>query len=234
MNYLQLVQRAVRKSGGKIAIPTTVVGQTGITQLFVDWVADAWKEIQIERMGYYPRISRDLSMAMVVGTYDYALPATLEGVDTRSLTCDLAGVNESPMMFCPYDHYRREVDRQVRVDGKPQFFTLSPDNRLVVWPNPDELYTIRYDGVLVAQIWDSTDSAGVGTSNVLTPTGLRVDYQDAIVWKAIIDYAMHFEDGSKLAEAQAKYKPYLKYIEERHMPTVTVKVDSLYGINYRA
>lgn len=229
MNYLQLVQRAVLKAGAKVAVPTTVVGQTGINQLFVDWVADAWKEIQVERLGYYPRVSRDLSMSLVAGTYEYSLPITLEGVDTRSLTVDLAGEAQTPVFFCTYDHYRTRLDRQVRADGKPQYFTLTPSNTLVFWPNPDAAYTLRYDGILIAQIFDSTDAAGVGSSDILEPTGLREEYQDAVVWQAIMNYAMHFEDGSKLAEAQAKMRPYIKYFEERFMPTVTLQHGILYG-----
>ena len=231
MNYLQLVQRAIRKSGAKLAVPSTVVDQTGITQLFVDWVADAWKDIQIERLGYYPRISRDLSMALVDGTYEYSLPATLEGVDTRSLTVDLAGVAQAPLYFCTYDHYRTTIDRQTRAEGKPQYFTLTPSNSLVLWPTPDAAYTLRYDGILIAQIFDSTDVAGAGTSDILTPTGLRTEYQDAIVWQAIIKYAMHYEDGAKLAEAQAEMRPYIKFFEERFMPTITVERGTLYGNN---
>ena len=57
--YLEMVQKAIRKSGAKVDAPTTIVGATGITELFVEWVQDAWKEIQLEHLGWKWGVSRD-------------------------------------------------------------------------------------------------------------------------------------------------------------------------------
>ena len=43
-----------------------------------------------------------------------------------------------------------------------------------------------------------------------------------------MSYAMHFEDGTKLSEAQTKFIPYKKYFEERFMPIPSVATDILY------
>jgi len=228
MNYLQLVQKMVRKSGAKVDVPTTVVGQTGITEMFVEWIADAWKDIQLERLGLAWRTSRGLTFNLVAGTHEYGLDSTLESINTRSVTCHLGGVNESPVCFQRYDYYLTEIDRQTRMSGKPQYFSFTPDNNWVFWPNPDDTYAIVYEGVLEVEIFDSTDVAGAGTSDLLEPTALQPAYHDAIVWQALLNYGMHFEDGSKLSEAQVKFRPYKKYFEERFMPIVTVNTSALY------
>jgi hypothetical protein len=229
MNYLQLVQKTVRKSGAKVEVPTTVVGQTGITEMFVEWVSDAWKNIQLERLGVAWRVDRDVSFPLVAGTYDYAIDSDYESINTRSVTCHLSNENETMVLFHPYDYYRTVVDRIDRADGKPQYFTISPENTLVFWPNPDDVYTIQYDGIREVQVFNYADNAGPGTSDVLTPTNLPVEYQDAIVWQAITNYALHFEDGSKLTEAQVQFKPYKKYFEERFMDIPTVDTTALYS-----
>jgi hypothetical protein len=197
--------------------------------MFVEWVADAWKDIQLERLGTNWRTSRGLTFALVAATYEYGIDAALESINTRSVTCELAGVNETPVCFQRFDYYRTEIDRTVRMSGKPQYFSLTPDNNWVFWPNPDDVYTIKYDGILDVEIFDATDVAGVGTSDVLEPTGLDLSYHDAIVWQALLSYGMHYEDGSKLSEAQVKFRPYKKYFEERFMPIVTVDTTALYS-----
>ena len=50
MNYLQLVQSAMRESGVTTTDPepSTLVGVMGITLKFKEWVQQAWQEFQIE------------------------------------------------------------------------------------------------------------------------------------------------------------------------------------------
>lgn len=232
MNYLSLVQKTVRKSGAKLDVPTTVVGQSGLSFLFVEWVQEAWKEIQMERLGIGWRVVTGETLSLVADTYEYALDSDLESINTRTVTCHLAGDNESPVCYMPSDYYRTQVDRVTRSSGKPQFFSLMPDDsNWVFWPNPNDAYTIRFEGIRKIQEMDYEDTAGVGSSDVITPTALPDVYHDAIVWQAIMNYAMHFEDGSKLQEAQAKFKPYKKYFESRFMDTVTVDTTALYTIH---
>lgn len=230
MTYLELVQKAVRRSGATLTVPSTVVSQTGLAFLFVEWVRDAWKSIQLERLGLHFRRSRDLTLSLVASTDEYTLPATLESINTRSLTCHLSNENESPMQFQTYDYWRRFVDRVSRQEGKPQFFTIGPLGKLIVWPQPDEAYTIRYEGILLPEEFDYEDTAGAGTSDALEPTNLHSQYHDAIVWQALMYYAMHFEDGSKLQEAQAMFRPYKKYFEERYMDIPIVDTTILYSV----
>lgn len=231
MTYLELVQKAVRKSGATVTEPSTVFGQTGLAFLFVEWVREAWRNIQLERLGLYFRRSRDLTLSLVASTDEYSLPNTLESVNLRSLTCHLSNENETPLKFQTYDYWRLYVDKihANRTESKPQYFTFAPDNKLIVWPIPDEAYTVRYEGILVPQEFDYEDTAGAGTSDDLEPTNLPDQYHDAIVWQAVLYYAMHFEDGTKMAEAQSMFKPFKKYFEERYMDIPTVDTTALYA-----
>lgn len=229
MTYLEMVNKAIRRSGATTDELTDVVSQSGLSQLFVEWVSEAWRNIQLERLGLNFRRSRDLTLPLVASTDEYTLPATLESVNTRSLTCHLSNENETPLQFHTYDYWRRWVDRVDRSEAKPQYFTFGPLNKLIVWPIPDEAYTIRYEGILLPEEFDYTDAAGAGTSNALTPTNLPEAYHDAIVWQAVMYYAMHFEDGGKLQEAQAMFKPFKKYFEERYMDIPVVDTTVLYS-----
>lgn len=229
MNYLQLVQKTVRKSGAKLDAPTTVVGQENLAYLFVEWVQEAWKEIQMERLGIGWRVVTGETLSLVAGTYEYALDTDLESLNTRAVTAHLAGENEAPVCFVPSDYYRTTVDRVTRASGKPQYFSVMPDdNAWVFWPNPDAAYTVRFEGIRAVEELDFLDTAGVGSSDSLVPVAIDPVYHDAIVWQAVMNYAMHFEDGSKLQEAQAKFKPYKKYFESRFMDIPLVDTSALY------
>jgi len=221
-NYLQLVQKAVRKSGAKVDRPTTVVGTTGLTELFVEWVQDAWKDIQLEHLGWNWRVSRDLSLSITSATDEYSLPASLEHLDKRTVSVYENVDDELPIYHINYRHWRIYLDKlNTPTASKPICFTITPDNKIAFYPIPDKNYTVRYDGLVAVEILDDTDDTA-------TPTGLDAVYHDGIVWKAVGYYAAHFEDGAKLIEATDHFRPYKKYYEERELEDVEVITDSLY------
>lgn len=224
MTILELVQMAIEESGAKIDLPTTVVSQTGLSKKFVNWVVRAWKKIQMERLTYFWRIVSDQQLSLVASTNEYSLPAALESLNLRSLTCHLSDENETPVLFRPSDVYRSQVKRISMAEGKPQYFTVLPNRQLAFWPTPDQNYTINYEGIRAIETLDNTNDSS-------TPQYLSEDYHEAIVWVAVMSYAMHFEDGSKMAEAQAEYRPYKKYFEERFADIPVLDTTALYA-NY--
>lgn len=233
--YLEIVQKAIRKSGSKVDKPTTVVSSTGIVELFVEWVQDAWKDIQLEHLGWQWRVSRDETLTLVASTDEYAMPAGMENIDMRSVSIYENTDDESPVTYVPYLHWRNYLDKAYTAgiaEAKPQCFTITPDDKIAFYPPPDIVYTVRYDGHTTVEILDDTDAAGAGTSDALTPTGIRDEYHDGIMWRAVMYYAEHFEDGAKLQEAQNHFKPYKKYFEERELENVVVDTTAMYRRTY--
>ena len=223
--YLEMVQKAIRKSGAKVDAPTTIVGATGITELFVEWVQDAWKEIQLEHLGWNWRVSRDETLAITSATDEYAIPATLESFDKRTVSVYDAVDDESPVDFVDYHYWRIHLDKlNPTAASKPIKYTITPDDMIAFYPAPDQNYTVRFDGLTNVEILDDTDDAD-------TPTGIGSVYHDGIVWRAIMYYAAHFEDGAKLAEATDRYRPYQKFFEEREQEDVTLDTTAMYRRN---
>jgi len=221
--YLKLVQKAVRKSGASVDVPTTIVGATGITEMFVEWVQDAWKDIQLEHMGWNWRVVRDDTLAITAGTDEYAMPADLESFDNRTLSIYIDPADESPLHFVNYHVWRNTMDKQSpATPARPQRFTITPDDKIAIFPPPDVGYTLRMDGFRVLQLLDVENNNDI-------PAYLRPEYHDGIMWRAVMYYAQHFEDGAKLQEAQAHFKPYKKYYEERELEDITLDTTSMYS-----
>lgn len=222
MTLLEMVQKAIRKSGAKVDVPTTVSGATGLVELFVEWVQDAWKEIQLERLGWHWRVLRDQVMAITSATDEYDMPSTLESINLRTVTIYSAVADEALMSYISYDEWRRRRDLATRATGRPTCFCITPNDKLALYPQPDDTYTLRYDGILKVEILDNTNDNA-------TPTNIADEYQDGIVWLAVQHYAQHFEDGSKFQEARDRFIPYKKYYEERSMPDVSVNTTAMYN-----
>ena len=226
--YLEIVQKAIRKSGSKVDKPTTIVGATGIVELFVEWVQDAWKDIQLEHLGWQWRVARDQTLTLVASTDEYAMPAGMENIDLRSVSVYENVDDEFPLTYVSYLHWRNHLDKANTAgitEAKPKNFTITPDDKIAFYPPPDIEYTVRYDGHTTVEILDDTDDAD-------TPTGIRDEYHDGIMWRAVMYYAEHFEDGAKLQEAQNHFKPYKKYFDERELENVVVDTTAMYRRTY--
>lgn len=223
--YLQLVQKAVRKSGAKVDVPSTIVSATGIDELFVEWVQDAWKDIQLEHLSWSWRVARDTLLSITSSTDEYAMPSALESVDRRTFSVYKVIADESPLHFINYHYWRYHLDKlSPAASAKPINFTITPDDILAFYPKPDQNYTVRFDGLNKVEILDDTDNSD-------TPTGIRAEYHDGIMWRAVMYYAAHMEDGAKLQEAQDRFRSYKKYFEEREQEDVTIDTTAMYRSN---
>jgi hypothetical protein len=220
MDYIGLVQEAVLKSGAREDLPTTVAGATGMLRLFVNWVADAWRGIQLESEDWWFRQLRDQTIALSSGTDEYSLSSQLATINTRTVTLykQGQGVDELPLGFVDYDDWRMVYDTKVYENARPKCYTITPDNKIAVFPVPDVTYTLRFDAVRAIETL-ATDT------NV--PTGLPADYHLMIVWAAVMKYAKHYEDGTKYIEAEEEYKKYQKRAEARQAPRIRIRADQL-------
>lgn len=222
MTLLEMVQKAIRKSGAKVDLPSTVTENNNLIQLFVEWVVDAWKDIQLERLGWDWRVTRDKTFAITSAAAEYTVPSTMETINTKTVVIYDDPTDASFLQYISYDEYRRRRDTMTAATSRPLYFTLTPDDMIAFWPAPDQNYTVKYDGVLKVEILDDTDDNA-------TPARLAEEYHDGIVWQAVRYYAQHFEDGSKFQEAVDRFVPYKKYFEERAMPDMSLDLSALYG-----
>jgi hypothetical protein len=221
MTFLELCQRARQECGASGSGPSTVSGQQGQLKKIVDWVAQAWLEIQGMRPDWRFMV-KEFSFTTTAATRDYSADdlsiTDLDQWDTDSFLIYKTATGASDqgaLPFLPYltwrDGYRARMTD--RADDRPILFTLKPDGELRFEPRPDASYTIEGDYQRTLQTF---------TDNTDEPTGLPSKFHMMIVFKAMQYYGFHESAPDVLANGEALFEQWLPKLEREQLPPMTI------------
>lgn len=221
--FLQLTQRASRESGTVSGDnqPSSVTNQTLRLKKIVEWVAQAWTDIQ----GLHTTwrwMEGEFSGSASAGTARYTAAAwniTRFGswiTRAESVTIydpDIGVADESAMRMIGWDTWRQTYGRGEQTGAKPNEFAISPAGELCLGPIPDKTYTIN--GLY-------QKSAQTLSANTDTPE-CPADFHDAIVWKALMYLAEHDEGGFQAVTAQNRYADRIDALERSQLPPMRLR-----------
>ncbi len=143
--------------------PTTVALQTGELKRIVDWVSDAYFDLQNKNPNWrWLRSTFTFNTVASTDSYAYGsvtdsrLNAVIsrfarwithddEGCPIMKAYLTSAGVGgEQWLKYVPWAEFRAfyKFGSQQTVTGPPDFFTISPQEKLFLGPNPDAIYTV--------------------------------------------------------------------------------------------
>ncbi len=169
--FLQLCVKTRRECDLAGTGPTTVLSQTGKLEKIVNWVADAYTEIQ----GRYPNwrwMRKPFTVNTVASTDTYAYTActdTEAGTvisrfkrwwaddECRRFTIYLSSGGVSGqrwLIWMPYDIFKvlYKFGQQQSQTGAPIHVSVDDNNRIVLGPNPDAVYVVGGDFQRSAQV----------------------------------------------------------------------------------
>jgi hypothetical protein len=221
VNFLQLCQRTREKAGitGTTATPTTVVGQVGELGRVVNWVNEAWEEIQ-NLHNTWGWMRGSFSFNCVAGTDAYvpaSAPVSLAAfaewhADTLRCYLTATGVSDEQFMAeWTYPLFRDYYAFGNAVSGRPQHFAVRPsDKALLLGPNPDAVYTIR---------GEYQKSATLMSADTDEP-GLPSQFHMLIVHGALMKYADYENAPEVLAAASRNYYNMLTRLSQDQLPTI--------------
>jgi hypothetical protein len=205
MTFLQLCQRACVECGvasGRAilsALPTTV-GATGSLGRVVNWVGDAWADIQTDHDDWdWMRSSNLLGGGVTVQTlagqasYPLGTGAGMVGVAVdsfgkwdratfRSYATAVGFTGEDFLEEIPFDTWRDTYmfGAQRTVQTRPVVVAVGPDQSLNLGPPPNGLYTVTADYFVAPSVMVlDTD----------IPLGLPTRFHMLIVYRAMMKYA---------------------------------------------
>jgi len=226
MTYLELCVRAREEAGITGSGPTSVTGQTGQLLRLVNWVQQAWVEIQLMRPNWNFMHS-EFSFNTVVDQRDYlAADHSINDMklwDENSFIAHETAEGEStqfPLIYLKYatwrDTYR--VGMNVRTSDKPVYITVLPTNKIRFEPAPDKVYTIE---------GDYKRSTQYITADADELTNFPDDFHMLIVWQALKYYG-HYENAPEvLEEAEVNFDNLLFRLEIEQLPEMSEDREAL-------
>lgn len=187
MNFLELCRSTREKCGISGNGPASVSGQSGEMLRIVNWVNEAWMEIQnLQTSWMWMRGEFTLSVVPGQSAYDKTL-AVPSGVfshwhlDTLR-TVGATSSDEQHLTHVGYRQFRDTYLFSTRPTGRPSFFTVRPwDMALLLSPIPDAACTVQ---------GEYQKSAQPLVANGDVP-GLPTQYHMLIVYEAMKRYAAY-------------------------------------------
>lgn len=232
MTFLEICQDFVRNADISLSGPLTVQNQTGTFRLVVDWVRKSWVYIQ-DRHENWRFMRREFLLDLVPDQDRY----TYQDATDRELGTSIADFSRwflsgedgdlpylirpetnvgTSSALTPYSwrewvalRYADNVNNSARY---PSRYTVDPDDRIVVYPIPQESgYSLRGEYKAGPQFFENDNDE---------PRGLARRYQDAIMWHAMWNYAQIEVLPEIERLANSKYKEVMKLLERNELPAV--------------
>ena len=211
MNYLALCDKLLKETGLSDQGVASVVGQTGLNRKAVDWINRAWTEIQ--NLNDWSFLWQTESFSTVNGQQNYdpvsnlALSPALNKWVTGSVRITDSG-QTGYLTYVPWATWSRTTFSS----GKPTSFTIRPDNKLSFNTLPDAVYTISFD------YYRTPQQLSANTDELLLPE----QFQDAVLYKAILFVAAEQDAPELYQDAQAQLNIRLSAMGVTELPTITL------------
>jgi hypothetical protein len=236
--FLQLCQAVCREAAvanGESAI-TTTVGQIGQLGRIVEYVRQAWLEIQTrhQHSGLHWRWMRsNFEITTVADQDSYAfndaavqdVRGTAEDItrfrnwmiqdweDPPRIYLQSAGVGTQTFMtYMPWNDFKYLYRIGTQNPSQPIHVSISPDNKLVVGPKPSGIYVINGDYMKGVQRFTANDD---------TPD-LPEDFEDAIVFLALIKYGLQKNAAEAITMGEDSYATYIGALEGDQLSEIYV------------
>ena len=191
--FLELCQDVARESGTfpTIGEPATTAGATNRALRVVNWTRTAYNQIQRARREWR-WLRTDFSGTTTAGLQTYG-PAAM-GIDSRfgrwvhfgeneraAFTVYLTATGQADERFMEYiewEDFRNSVlfGGAASTTGYPQYISVNDQRELVLYPTPDDAYTLK--GRYVKGLQTLSADADVPE--------MPEQFHEAIVWKALM------------------------------------------------
>jgi hypothetical protein len=199
MDFLSLCQRAVLESGISDTGPSSVSGQTSDLLRIVNWINDAWFELQASRNKWRWMI-REGVIQVTEGNQAYVLPADVKNLVDHTICLNSLRLNE----IDPPSHNCSSSAQLTR----PAAFHVNYKNQIVLNAIPDTNYTLSFDYFAKPKMLDE---------NISAPS-MSDEYHMIVVWGALKEYAMYDEAPELYQKSDMNYKRILLRLENDTLP----------------
>lgn len=227
MTFLQLVQRLRQETAYADSGPSAVTSQTGAHLRAVNWVIEAWNEIQ-NRHANWRWLRADFTFNTSASTEEYAYGSVTDVAASAVITRFKSWLIKDPrnpprcyltasgvgvgyfLTYIPWEQYRVLYQIGTQSEGAPCHITVAPNNKLMLGPVPDDTYTIEGEYQKSAQVLAADGD---------TPE-CHANYHMLIVYRAMEDSG-YFENGSDILQrSSVKSRRLMRQLEADQLPMI--------------
>lgn len=180
MTRLDLVRRVFVECGLSGDGPDTTLNQSGEALQVVQYVDDAWRQVQQMRRW---RWMWELASITVLSGDSYVA----DSIPANQYIHDTAFIGMVDIAYVPWDQWRIAYPT-ITATGSPSEWTIRPDNAFTVNTLVSSDTTILVERYINPTTMDADDD---------TPSGLPVQHHMVIVWEAVRMYA-GYDEANKL------------------------------------
>lgn len=171
MTFLQLAQKLRQECEVAGTGPSAVTNQTGQLKRLVDWVADAYEDIQNRHQDwrwlrstfsvntvagddtYVSSDATDTPLAAAISRFSHWWTRDENGYSNLQCYLQSSGVGtERWLTYVPWSNFRAIYKIGTQNNGSPAHFTIDPQDKLVIGPKPDAVYVISGEYQKSAQV----------------------------------------------------------------------------------
>jgi hypothetical protein len=209
MTFLEICQRVRQDAGISGEGPASVTGQIGILSKVVVWVTKAILDIQVLRR-QWSFLWVSASGSTQVGKKSYT-PSDLNISGVKDLDVVLIGTQEVAVK--KWDWWLENIRKTGKADvaGSPLYITISPDNKIHLYPVPIAIEEMSFD------YYQKAVSVTVNTDTPIIPA----DYHEAIVEKALMYYAQYEDDDYRYQQSTVAFNGWINILSRDYLPEIT-------------
>ncbi len=161
MTFLELARRLALECGmtASASIPAAVTSQTGNLLKAVNWLGDAWNELQTSNDNWRWMRSR-FTLPTVASTSEYAYTDATDVIASATISRFARWIVMDPynppkayltssgigsqyhLGFLSWEDFQQVYRIGTEQEGPPVHVTIDPQNNLVFGPTPNDIYTI--------------------------------------------------------------------------------------------
>lgn len=223
MNFLQLCQRVRQEAAITGSGPATVADRTGMEKKVVDWVVQAWLEIQGAREGWN-FLQKEKTFNLTIGQDAYTASAAGisnldEWVEGSARLYD-PSIGVSDEVWLPHKEWskwRPTYRLGSQTANRPVVTSISPSNQFVFGPKPDAAYTVTVDYLgLPVTLADDEDVPAISSNLHMI-----------IVHKALMYYGTHEDAPEVLQGATYHYGILMSAMERKYLPEISIGAEAI-------
>lgn len=222
MNYLELTQRLQQEAGIAGTPLTTTQGQIGELKRICDWVRYAWDEIQVERRDWnFLWAEFQVALAQIgqdTFTINTGLPGrSIWNAETFYLEDPTQAFSRRPISVLENNYFNNLYGGRIRPSLVPNVCTFLPNNQLRFNCPIDRLY--NFGGWYI--------KPGTSLINDTDIPGLDSSFHLAILYRAMLKYAMFEEDERLISIAAANDIKWSDILVREALPRMAIGASSL-------